>query len=61
MEKIYSVAYLSADEDGSIIKTIDVLATNESEAIQKVVEVRNSADVYGVGNVKTKLNELKSE
>ncbi len=51
-EGIYKVSYLGADEDGAIVKSIEVIASSENEAIQKVVEVRNCADVYGVGEIR---------
>lgn len=53
MKKIYSVSYLSHDVDGSIVRSIEVVARSEKDAIKKVLDVRGSADVYGVETEKS--------
>ena len=50
-KRSFAVSYMGKDKHGDIIKSIEVVAENESRAIEKVLEVHSSRDIYGAVEV----------
>jgi hypothetical protein len=50
-KRSFAVSYMGKDEHGDIIKSIEVVEENESKAIEKVLEVNRSRDIYGAVEV----------
>ena len=47
IKRSFMVSYLGTDDQGQIVKGIEVVAENESRAIEKVLEINCAKEIYG--------------
>ena len=51
IKRSFMVSYLGTDDQGQIVKGIEVVAENESRAIEKVLEINCAKEIYGAAEV----------
>ena len=51
IKRSFMVSYLGTDDQGQIVKGIEVVAEDESRAIEVVLEVNGAREIYGATDI----------